>query len=77
MNHKCRCGTDRFIRRWTGVCVSTPCTIDTKDRVIYMDFSDEEQWDGPGSYTEFACAACERPIEGKLLQDLRTKYEYE
>jgi hypothetical protein len=77
MSHRCKCGSDSFIRRWVGVTVTTPCTIDTKGHLVHMDFSEEEQWDGDGSYTEFSCAACERPIKGRLLRDLRTKYQYE
>lgn len=77
MNHHCKCGSDRFIRRWVGVCVSTPCTIDLENRVVEMDFSGEEQWDGEGSHTEFYCAACEAPIDEALRSELVTKYQYE
>jgi len=77
MNYTCKCGSDGFIRRWIGVIVTTPCTIDTENRVVRMDLSEEEQWDGSRSHTEFFCAGCERPIRGKLLRDLKRKYEYE
>jgi len=77
MNHTCKCGSDGFIRRWVGATITTPCTIDTEAGVVRMDFSEEEQWDGPRSHTEFSCAACERPIKGKLLRDLKRRYQYE
>lgn len=77
MNHKCKCGSEQFIRRWVGVCIYTPCTIDMEDRTVRMDFSEEEQWDGKGAYTEFYCASCEARIPGRLQRKLRTEFEYE
>ncbi len=77
MNHTCGCGSDQFIRRWVGVCVTTPCTINVENQVVQMYFSEEEQWDGEGSYTEFYCAACEAPLDERLRRDLVTKHQYE
>lgn len=77
MKHKCKCGSDRFIRRWVGVDVHTPCTIDLKSKAIRMDYSREEQSEDSGSYIEFYCAQCQAEIDSDLTLDLVTEYEYE
>ena len=77
MNHKCKCGSDQFVRHWEGVSVHTPCTIDTEREVIRMDFSREEQVDGLDSYREFYCAKCGRALEGEFGRRVLREFEYE
>jgi len=77
MNHKCRCGSDQFVRHWADVSVHTPCTIDTDRQIVQMDFSREEQVDGRGSYREFYCAKCGRPMESELEGRVLREFEYE
>jgi len=77
MNHKCKCGSDQFVRHWGCVSVHTPCTIDVEREIIRMDFSREEQDDGRGSFREFYCAGCRRPMESELERRVLREFEYE
>jgi predicted RNA-binding Zn-ribbon protein involved in translation (DUF1610 family) len=77
MNYKCKCGSERFIRRWSGVNIHTPCTIDRESKTIEMDFSREEQSEDRRSRVEFFCAACGKTIKGGFSSELATGYQYE
>ena len=76
MNHKCKCGSDRFIRRWVNVHVHTPCTIDLESKTIRLDYSREEQSEDSASYIEFYCEKCEAVIGSDLTLELVTEFEY-
>lgn len=76
MNYRCKCGSDQFVRHWGGVSVHTPCAIDMDREIIRMDFSCEEQNDGRGSYREFYCAECGRPLESELGRCVLREFEY-
>lgn len=51
--------------------------IDPEGEVIHMDFSREEQVDGRGSFREFFCASCGRPLERRLQERVLRTFEYE
>ncbi len=77
MNYRCKCGSDRFIRRWSGVNIHTPCSIDPESKTVRMDFSREEQSNGPRSPVDFYCAGCGKTIKGGFASELATGYQYE